>query len=76
MNAVSTVGIDLAKNVFSVHAVDSQGTVVARRTLSAAYTRTRVLSTHQRPIRVTQSVLHRSRKLLEESEIQKMLTKR
>jgi transposase len=36
MNAVSTVGIDLAKNVFSVHAVDSQGTVVARRTLSRA----------------------------------------
>ena len=30
MNAVSTVGIDLAKNVFSVHAV------VARRTLSRA----------------------------------------
>src|SRR5690349_11384651 len=36
MNAVSTVGIDLAKNVFSVHAVDAQGTVVARRTLSRA----------------------------------------
>ena len=36
MNAVSTVGIDLAKNGFSVHAVDSQGTVVARRTLSRA----------------------------------------
>lgn len=34
MSAVSTVGIDLAKNVFSAHAVDLQGAVVARRTLS------------------------------------------
>jgi transposase len=36
MSLVSTVGIDLAKNVFSVHAVDEQGVVVARRTLSRA----------------------------------------
>jgi hypothetical protein len=36
MNAVSTVGIDLAKNVFSVHAVDPQGAVVVRRTFSRA----------------------------------------
>ena len=34
MSIVSTVGIDLAKNVFSVHAVDSQGQVVVRRSLS------------------------------------------
>ena len=34
MSIVSTVGIDLAKNVFSVHAVDSQGLVVVRRSLS------------------------------------------
>jgi transposase len=36
MSIVSTVGIDLAKNVFSVHAVDSQGQVVVRRGLSRA----------------------------------------
>jgi transposase len=36
MSLVSTVGIDLAKNVFSVHAVDSAGTVIVRRTLSRA----------------------------------------
>jgi transposase len=36
MSIVSTVGIDLAKNVFSVHAVDSQGATVVRRTLSRA----------------------------------------
>jgi len=36
MSLVSTVGIDLAKNVFSVHGVDSAGTVIVRRTLSRA----------------------------------------
>jgi transposase len=36
MSLVSTVGIDLAKNVFSVHAVDSSGAVIVRRTLSRA----------------------------------------
>lgn len=34
MSVVSTVGIDLAKNVFSVHAVDAQGATVVRRSLS------------------------------------------
>jgi transposase len=34
MNLVSTVGIDLAKSVFSVHAVDVAGQVVVRRTVS------------------------------------------
>jgi transposase len=30
------VGIDLAKNVFSVHAVDEKGAVVLRKTLTRA----------------------------------------
>jgi transposase len=34
MNLVSTLGIDLAKNIFSVHGVDAQGAVVLRRTVS------------------------------------------
>ena len=34
MGKVTTVGIDLAKNVFSVHGVDERGQVVLRRTLS------------------------------------------
>src|SRR6516225_3654451 len=34
MNLVSTLGIDLAKNTFSVHGVDGAGTVVMRRTVS------------------------------------------
>jgi len=34
MSIVSTVGIDLAKNVFSVHGVDAQGVVLIRRTVS------------------------------------------
>lgn len=34
MDNVTTVGIDLAKNVFSVHGVDAQGAVVLRRTVT------------------------------------------
>ncbi len=33
MEKITTVGIDLAKNVFSLHAVDSAGTAVLKRTL-------------------------------------------
>jgi transposase len=36
VNNVTTVGIDLAKNVFSLHAVDSSGAVVFRRSVSRA----------------------------------------
>jgi hypothetical protein len=36
MSTVSTVGIDLAKNVFSVHGVDTGGVVLIRRTVSRA----------------------------------------
>lgn len=34
MSKITTVGIDLAKNVFSVHGIDESGVVVVRRTLS------------------------------------------
>ena len=33
MNEVSTVGVDLAKNVFQIHGVDCDGKVVMRRQL-------------------------------------------
>ena len=36
MSIVSTVGIDLAKNVFSVHGVDAGGVVLIRRSVSRA----------------------------------------
>jgi transposase len=36
MSLVSTVGIDLAKNVFSIHGVDARGVVMIRRTVSRA----------------------------------------
>ena len=36
MSEVSTVGIDLAKNVFSIHGVNAGGMVVLRRTVSRA----------------------------------------
>ena len=36
MGNVTTVGIDLAKNVFSLHGVDARGVVVLRKTVSRA----------------------------------------
>ena len=33
MNEVITIGVDLAKNVFQVHGVDAEGSVVVRRQL-------------------------------------------
>ena len=36
MSIVSTVGIDLAKNVFSVHGVDTVGVVMIRRRVARA----------------------------------------
>jgi transposase len=33
MSEISTIGLDLAKNVFQVHAVDASGRVVLRRQL-------------------------------------------
>jgi transposase len=36
MSKITTVGIDLAKNIFSVHGVDETGAVVVRKTLTRA----------------------------------------
>ena len=36
MGKITTVGIDLAKNVFSVHAVDEGGAVLVRKTVTRA----------------------------------------
>ena len=36
MQGIATVGLDLAKNVFQVHAAGADGTVVFRRKLSRA----------------------------------------
>ena len=36
MGKITTVGIDLAKNVFSVHAIDESGCVVIRKSVSRA----------------------------------------
>ncbi len=33
---ISTIGLDLAKNVFQVHGVDQAGNVIVRRTLRRA----------------------------------------
>jgi transposase len=36
MEQVSTIGLDLAKNVFQVHGIDAQGKVLVRRPLRRA----------------------------------------
>ncbi len=36
MSEITTVGIDLAKNVFSVHGVDDHGKPLLRKSLTAA----------------------------------------
>jgi transposase len=33
MQAVTTIGLDIAKSVFQVHGVDAQGAVIIRRQL-------------------------------------------
>ena len=37
MQAITTVGLDIAKSVFQVHGVDVQGSVVVRRQLKRRY---------------------------------------
>ena len=37
MQAITTIGLDLAKSVFQVHGVDAQGGVVIRRQLKRRY---------------------------------------
>ena len=36
MKGITTVGLDLAKSVFQVHAIDADGAVVARRQVKRA----------------------------------------
>ena len=36
MQAVTTIGLDIAKSVFQLHGVDAEGNVRIRRQLSAA----------------------------------------
>ncbi len=37
MQAITTVGLDIAKSVFQVHGVDAQGRAVVRRQLKRRY---------------------------------------
>jgi hypothetical protein len=47
MNLVSTLGIDLAKNTFSVQGVNAKGAVVMRRTVSRSSCRSWSRSCHR-----------------------------
>ena len=37
MQAVTTIGLDIAKSIFQVHGVDAEGNVVVRRKLKRRY---------------------------------------
>jgi transposase len=37
MQAITTIGLDIAKSVFQVHGVDARGSVVVRRQLKRRY---------------------------------------
>ena len=37
MQTITTIGLDIAKSVFQVHGVDTQGNVVLRRQLKRRY---------------------------------------
>ena len=37
MQAITTVGLDIAKSVFQVHGVDAHGNVILRRQLKRRY---------------------------------------
>ena len=37
MQAVTTIGLDIAKSVFQIHGVDAEGNVVVRRKLKRRY---------------------------------------
>ena len=37
MQAVTTIGLDIAKSIFQVHAVDAKGNVVVRHKLKRRY---------------------------------------
>jgi transposase len=37
MQAITTIGLDIAKSVFQVHGVDAQGNVIFRRQLKRRY---------------------------------------
>ena len=37
MQAITTIGLDIAKSVFQVHAIDAEGNVIIRRQLKRRY---------------------------------------
>ncbi len=37
MQAITTIGLDIAKSVFQVHGIDAQGEVIIRRQLKRRY---------------------------------------
>ena len=49
MQAVTTIGLDIAKSVFQIHGVDAAGNVIVRRQLKRRYVTRRWLRTAAMP---------------------------
>jgi transposase len=52
MQAVTTIGLDIAKSVFQIHGVDAAGNVIVRRQLKR-----RIIVTQQQEIELMQRYL-------------------
>jgi hypothetical protein len=48
MQAITTIGLDIAKSVFQVHGVDADGNVVIRRQLKRRYVLARSSTSYHR----------------------------
>ena len=58
MQAITTVGLDIAKSVFQVHGIDATGNVIIRRQLKRRYVLT-FLRSCRRAVLVLRLALHR-----------------
>ena len=58
MQAITTVGLDIAKSVFQVHGVDAAGQVVIRRQLKRRYVLTFSRSRHHASLELRPAPRH------------------
>jgi transposase len=58
MQAVTTIGLDIAKSVFQIHGVDAAGNVIVRRQLKRRYVLP-FFQSYRRALSASKPVLHR-----------------
>src|SRR5215813_6695936 len=64
MQAITTIGLDIAKSVFQVHAIDAEGNVIIRRQLKRPSGK-KVTHARTEGERAVTAVTHESRQVLE-----------